>query len=83
MVSLSAFGHKYSVPPAYEEIAQETGVPKKILYAVAMVESRKNHQGIYRPWPWTLNVRGEAVWRQLSWPVSRQLGWPLSCLTPA
>lgn len=48
-----------SVPSAYINIARETGVPRKILYAVAVVESRRMFNGLRRPWPWTLNVSGK------------------------
>ena len=49
-----------SVPSSYKKIALENGVPSKILYAVAMVESRKTHNGKLKPWPWTLNVSDRA-----------------------
>lgn len=43
------------IPPAYQQVAHEYGIPPKVLYAVALTES--NHRG--RPWPWTLNVAGQ------------------------
>ncbi len=50
------------VPAGYRTVAAEHGVPASILYAVALAESGTavdaNHN--IRPWPWTLNVSGQA-----------------------
>ncbi len=49
------------VPQAYQQIALKQGVPSKMLFAIALQESRKSiGQKIVRPWPWTLNFAGEA-----------------------
>jgi len=50
------------VPEAYRQAGNEHGVPYKIIYAVAMVESSKRLKSanIRRPWPWTLNIEKEA-----------------------
>lgn len=49
-----------SVPPAYEAIAQQFGVPGDVLYAIALTESRMTvGKNLTRPWPWTANVEGK------------------------
>jgi hypothetical protein len=50
-----------SVPAAYQTIAMERGIPHSLLYAVALTESGKHvlSAGVFRPWPWTLNVAGQ------------------------
>ncbi len=49
------------VPEAYQQIAISQGVPPKILFAIALQESRQSvGQKIVRPWPWTLNFAGDA-----------------------
>jgi soluble lytic murein transglycosylase-like protein len=63
------------VPPAYQMIARENGLPAPLFYAVALTESgqRSLSQHRLRPWPWTLNVNGrgqffasrKAAWRAL------------------
>ncbi len=48
-----------SIPSAYQGIAIEYGIPSSILYGIAYAESgKKIRPGVYRPWPWTLNVAG-------------------------
>ena len=48
-----------AVPTAYRNIAKAIGVPEKILYAIALQESKLLvSEGAIRPWPWTLNVKG-------------------------
>ena len=48
-----------TIPSNYHKIAIENKIPTTILYAVALAESgQKIKVGIYRPWPWTLNVAG-------------------------
>jgi hypothetical protein len=56
-VSWSADG----VPAGYRAIAMQRGIPHTVLYAVALAESGKRvtTTGLYRPWPWTLNVGGD------------------------
>lgn len=46
--------------PDYETVAAYVGVPPKMLYAIAMTESGFYDQGESAPWPWTLNVEGNA-----------------------
>ena len=49
------------VPEAYRSIASKTGVPVRLLYAVALAESgMRVKTGSFRPFPWTLVVRGKA-----------------------
>ena len=48
-----------AIPPAYHVVAREYGVPVKVLYAIALAESRTSlGNGVRQPWPWTLNVEG-------------------------
>ncbi|MGH8549960.1 MAG: lytic transglycosylase domain-containing protein [Blastocatellia bacterium] len=48
-----------SVPWGYQKVAKAHGIPPEILYAVATTESnQKLRGGLFRPWPWTLNVQG-------------------------
>lgn len=44
----------------YEDVAQYVGVPIDVLYAVALTESGLYKEGRVSPWPWTLNIEGEA-----------------------
>lgn len=47
-------------PPAYILAANTANVPPQILYAVALTESgAKIASGKLRPWPWTLNIKGQ------------------------
>lgn len=47
------------VPSAYQSTAQAYALPPRVLYAIALTESRRQiRDGIVRPWPWTLNIRG-------------------------
>lgn len=47
-------------PPAYLRAAEYGGIPAEILYAIAKAESNFRIKiGTY-PWPWTLNVNGDA-----------------------
>jgi len=47
-------------PPAYQLAAREAGIPSAVLYAVALQESGVSLRGRLVPWPWTLNVAGQA-----------------------
>jgi soluble lytic murein transglycosylase-like protein len=47
-------------PPAYQLAAQQAGIPSPVLYAVALQESGTRLRGRLVPWPWTLNVAGQA-----------------------
>ena len=47
-------------PPAYQLAAQQAGIPSPVLYAVALQESGMRLRGRLIPWPWTLNVAGQA-----------------------
>ena len=49
-----------SYPEEFEQVSLYTGVPVKILYAVALQESQKKTSEGVKPWPWALNVGGEA-----------------------
>lgn len=47
-------------PPAYQLAAIPRGVPPAVLYSVAKVESNFKIRIGYYPWPWTLNIKGQA-----------------------
>ena len=47
-------------PPAYQLAAKDAGIPPAVLYAVALQESGIHLRGRRIPWPWTLNVSGQA-----------------------
>lgn len=47
-------------PPAYQLAAQQAGIPSPVLFAVALQESGARLHGRLIPWPWTLNVAGQA-----------------------
>ncbi|UTW12367.1 transglycosylase SLT domain-containing protein [Marinobacterium rhizophilum] len=47
-------------PPAYQLAAQRAGIPSAVLYAVALQESGIRRHNRLVPWPWSLNVAGEA-----------------------
>lgn len=53
-------GRATQPPPAYQVAAHQAGVPATLLYAIALQESGLTRQGRRVPWPWTLNVAGEA-----------------------
>lgn len=60
LMSLSAWPlmAAQTVPDGYRQVAQQSGVPADLLYAIALTESGSAlPQGI-RPWPWTLNIAG-------------------------
>ncbi len=47
-------------PPAYQLAARDADIPSAVLYAVALQESGVMLRGRRVPWPWTLNVAGQA-----------------------
>ncbi|PYC25243.1 lytic transglycosylase [Pseudomonas jessenii] len=47
-------------PPAYSIAARRSGVPSNVLFAVALQESGMTLRGKRLPWPWTLNLAGNA-----------------------
>ncbi|MEZ5934822.1 MAG: lytic transglycosylase domain-containing protein [Alphaproteobacteria bacterium] len=49
----------------WEHAARSQNVDPLMLYAVALTESgRSQGRGLVRPWPWTLNVEGRAVFAE-------------------
>jgi hypothetical protein len=42
--------------------AAQMDIPGNILRAIALTETGRNIDGRLQPWPWVLNVGGEAVW---------------------
>ncbi len=57
----SASVKNISVPTGYVKVARAYGIPPKIFFSIALVESRKSIHGTkVMPWPWTLNVEGKS-----------------------
>lgn len=50
------------IPEAYKLVAEKFGIPAIWLYAVALTESGRLYQSQHRPWPWTLNIKGESYY---------------------
>jgi len=50
----------HAVEPLYQEVAEYAGVPADILYAMSKAESGLLLDNQFAPWPWTLNIAGEA-----------------------
>ena len=78
LVSPGAGWSAETVPAGYRSIASERSIPSSVLYAVALTESGKQvaSKGVYRPWPWTLNVAGRGYYfdsRQAAWQALT--GW--------
>ncbi|MGR3756398.1 MAG: transglycosylase SLT domain-containing protein [Tranquillimonas sp.] len=44
------------------QAARETGVPERVLRAIARTETGRNRGGRVTPWPWTVNLEGEGHW---------------------
>ncbi|WP_144079936.1 lytic transglycosylase domain-containing protein [Haliea salexigens] len=44
----------------FDAVAAYVGVPPDILYAMALAESGRVDGDQFAPWPWTLNIAGEA-----------------------
>jgi hypothetical protein len=47
-------------PPAYQLAAQRAEIPAAVLFAIALQESGLHLRGRLLPWPWTLNIAGNA-----------------------
>ena len=58
-----------AIPSAYRLVATEYGVPVALFYAVALTESGQSieSKSRRRPWPWTLNIAGEAHYFKTRW----------------
>ena len=52
-----------SIPTAYHQVAKEYQVPAKFLFAIALAESgRASTEGTTLPYPWAMNVNGQALY---------------------
>lgn len=77
MIVLTSVVEAAEVPNGYRQIAQEQGVPSRILYAIALTESGQTSlsKNRHRPWPWTLNVAGKGQYyssRRQAWLALEQ-----------
>ena len=50
------------IPSGYRQVAAEYGIPPAIFYSVALTESGRvlGDASQLHPWPWTLNIHGDA-----------------------
>ena len=55
-------GKAAEVPSVYRETARLYGIPPVLFYAMALQESGRTVRNVHRPWPWTLNVGGDAYY---------------------
>ena len=56
------------VPPAFERVAFEYGVPADIFYSIALAESgRSTNEFGFKVWPWALNINKRSFY-----PESKQ-----------
>ena len=61
MLALCTASAQADIPPLYQRVAQKHGIPAKVLYALALGESKTPlTSGQVRPWPWTINFRRES-----------------------
>lgn len=59
---------KACVPPAFERVAFEYGVPADVFYSIALAESgRSTNEFGFKVWPWALNINKESFY-----PESKQ-----------
>ena len=42
--------------------ANNTAIPPDILRALTLVETGRNRDGTFQPWPWTVNMEGKGYW---------------------
>ncbi|MEM6661271.1 MAG: lytic transglycosylase domain-containing protein [Pseudomonadota bacterium] len=42
--------------------ADKHGVPRAVMLAISLVETRTRRGGVSGPWPWTVNVAGKGAW---------------------
>lgn len=47
---------------AISHASRKSGVPAKVMLAIALSETGRKMEGALRPWPWTMNVRGKGYW---------------------
>jgi len=42
--------------------SERTGVPFHVLQAISLTETGRKSGGVFRPWPWTVNMEGKGDW---------------------
>ena len=47
------------IPSGYIKMAKSYNIPEKIFYAVILQESSSTTKKGFKPWPWTLNIKGK------------------------
>ena len=43
------------------KVEKEFKIPNKLLSSISFTETGITKNGIYQPWPWSLNVNGKAI----------------------
>ena len=43
-------------------VADRHGIPREVMLAITLVETRTNRDGVSGPWAWTVNVAGKGDW---------------------
>jgi soluble lytic murein transglycosylase-like protein len=79
LLCCSAAVQAQSIPVGYRQVAIEYDVPPVLFYAVALTESGQSSlsNGLFRPWPWALNINGEGRYfpsRQMAWLALQEAG---------
>jgi Transglycosylase SLT domain len=44
------------------QASRATGVPLSVLKAISLTETGRKSNGVFRPWPWTVNMEGKGFW---------------------
>lgn len=61
LVWMPSFASAAQIPLLYHDVAKQTRVPARLLFAIAQVESGGSGlSSVGQPWPWTLNIEGKA-----------------------
>ncbi len=47
---------------AAAQASKASGVPISVLKAIALTETGRRADGVFRPWPWTVNMEGKGFW---------------------
>ena len=47
---------------AAAEASRRSGVPISVLKAISLNETGRKRGGVFRPWPWTVNMEGKGLW---------------------
>lgn len=59
-LSVNSTAAKAKYPDIYKSVSIDVGVPVSILWNMALQESRRQIDGEWTPWPWTVNHAGDS-----------------------